>query len=123
MKAVKTLIFSVLFAGLAIAAGAQEKTEKLKVSGECNTCKKKIESAAKTAGATYAVWDKSTKMLVIKYNTSASNTAKIEQSIAGAGYDTPDYKASDDAYNQLDDCCKYDRSGAKETTSKKSKSN
>ena len=119
MKTGKAIVLSIVLGAMALGAQAQEKTEKLKVSGECNTCKKKIESAAKNAGATYAVWDKTTKELVIRYNTSASNTAKIEQSIAHAGYDTPDYKASEDAYNQLDDCCKYDRTGAKESSKKK----
>jgi periplasmic mercuric ion binding protein len=60
---------------------------------------------------------------VFKYNTAATNTGKVEQSIANAGYDTPDYKASDDAYNNLDDCCKYDRtaSAAATTTMKDEK--
>ena len=107
-----SLIFSLILISLSATSFAQTKTEKLKVSGECGTCKKKIEAAAKNAGATYALWNKDTKVLTIKYNSNSSNTAKIEQSVANAGYDTPDFKAPDDAYNQLDDCCKYDRSAS-----------
>jgi hypothetical protein len=108
----KTLILSLLFISFATAGFAQTKTETLKVAGECGTCKKKIETAAKKAGASYAVWNAESKDLVIKYNSSSSNTAKIEKAIAAAGYDTPDFKASDEAYNKLDDCCQYERTSA-----------
>jgi hypothetical protein len=110
-----SIIFSFILFSLSATSFAQTKTEKLKVSGECGTCKKKIEAAAKNAGATYALWNKDSKVLTIKYNSNSSNTEKIEQAIANTGYDTPDFKASDDAYNQLDDCCKYDRTSASET--------
>src|SRR5690349_7521601 len=105
----KSIILSLLFVGIACFGFAQEKTETLKVSGECGTCKKKIESAAKKAGASYAVWNVDSKELVIKYNNTSSNSAKIQKAVADAGYDTPDFKASEDAYNKLDGCCQYDR--------------
>lgn len=109
MKTLKLFISSFIFISLSTVGFAQTKTEKIKVSGECGSCKKKIESAAKKAGASYAVWNVDSKVLTIKYNSSSSNTASIEKAIAAVGYDTPDYKASDDSYNQLDDCCKYER--------------
>ena len=47
-----------------VAANAQKtRTESFKVAGECGTCKKKIEKAAKEAGATYAAWDMHSKIL------------------------------------------------------------
>ena len=106
----KTLFF--LFISLLFIAGeaqAQTKTTTIKVSGECGTCKKKIEGAARQAGASYALWNLNTKVLTVRYNSTASNTAKIEKAIATAGYDTPDFPATDQAYGQLDDCCKYPR--------------
>jgi mercuric ion binding protein len=119
MKTVKIFLLSFLVIFFSKVLVAQTKTENFKVSGECGTCKKKIEAAAKKAGATYALWNIDTKQLTIKYNGSSSNTAKIEQAVANAGYDTPEYKATDDAYNQLDDCCKYDRGTAASNDSKK----
>ena len=110
----KSLLLSFVFISLASFGFAQTKTETLKVSGECGSCKKKIESAAKKAGATYALWDVDSKELTIKYNSTSSNTAKIEKAIAAVGYDTPDFKATDDAYQKLDKCCQYDRSVAAE---------
>jgi mercuric ion binding protein len=112
MKTFKLFFFSFILLLVANLAFAQTKTETLKVSGECGTCKKKIESAAKKAGASYALWDANTKILKVKYNSSSSNTAKIEKSIAAVGYDTPDFKATDEAYNKLDDCCQYERTTA-----------
>ena len=108
MKTLK--IFSGLFFLLSICSFsfAQEKMDSFKVAGECGMCKKKIEKAATAAGATYASWDTKSKQLVVKYNTS-TNASRIQQSIAGVGYDTPDYKATDEAYNKLDGCCQYDR--------------
>lgn len=108
----KSLILSFVFIAIASIGFAQTKTETLKVSGECSSCKKKIESAAKKAGATYAVWDVDSKELTIKYNSTATDNAKIQKAIAAVGYDTPDFKATDDAYNKLDKCCQYDRTTA-----------
>lgn len=87
-------------------------TETFRVSGECGMCKKKIEKAAKEAGVTAAVWNQQTKMLKVTYNVSAASTSSIQQKIANAGYDTPQYKTTDEAYNALDKCCQYERESA-----------
>ena len=105
----KSIILSFVFISIASFGFAQAKTETLKVSGECGTCKKKIETAAKKAGATYASWNVDSKELTVKYNSTSTNSAKIQKTIADAGYDTQDFKASDKAYNNLDDCCQYER--------------
>lgn len=105
----KSLILSFVFISIAGFGFAQTKSETLKVSGECSSCKKKIEAAAKKAGATYAVWNVDSKELVIKYSSTSTNSAKIQKAIADVGYDTPDFKATEEAYNKLDDCCQYER--------------
>jgi hypothetical protein len=109
MKTLRIFSLAALFMSVAGISFAQTKTETLKVSGNCGMCKKKIEKASKDAGATYALWNKDTKILTVKYNSSTTNTAKIEKKIAGVGYDTPDFKATDEAYKKLDECCQYDR--------------
>lgn len=88
---------------------AQTKTEKIKVSGECGMCKSKIEKAAKSAGAEYASWSPDTKLLTVKYKNTSSNSAKIQKAVAAVGYDTQDVKATDEAYDGLHSCCKYER--------------
>jgi periplasmic mercuric ion binding protein len=115
MKTLK-YFFSFLFITLATISFAQTNTETFKVAGECGMCKKKIEAAAKEAGATYALWNTDSKVMTVKYKSTSTNKAKIEQAIAGVGYDTPTIKASDEAYNKLHECCKYERAGAADAT-------
>lgn len=105
----KTIFFSFVFIAVANVGFAQTKTENIKVAGECGMCKKKIEKAAKTGGATYALWDTDNKVLTVKYNSTSTNKAKIEKAVANAGYDTEDVKATDEAYHKLDECCQYER--------------
>ena len=107
-------IFALSIAMLACATFtfAQQKTDNMKVAGNCGMCKKTIEKSAKEAGATYALWNKDSKVLTVKYNSASTSKTKIEQKIAGAGYDTPDFKASEEAYSKLDGCCQYERETA-----------
>jgi mercuric ion binding protein len=118
MKTLKLFLLAFVFIAIAQVSNAQTKTDKINVAGECGSCKKKIEKAAKNAGATYALWNEDSKILVVKYNTSSSKT-KIEQAIANVGYDTEDIKANDEAYKKLDKCCQYDRSTSKSDSEKK----
>jgi hypothetical protein len=113
MKTLK--IFSLLsfFLLCTLFVFAQTKTEKIPVSGNCGMCKTKIEKAAKSAGATTATWSSESKVITVKYNSSTTNAAKIQESIAAVGYDTRDFKATDEAYNKLHACCQYDRGAAK----------
>lgn len=108
MKTYKLFLLSFLFIFIAQFSFAQSKKETFSVSGECGMCKKKIETAAKNAGATYAAWDIDSKKLSVKYK-SASSIEKIQQAIADSGYDTEGVKASEDAYSKLHECCKYER--------------
>ena len=94
MKTLKIVSLLSLFMSFAAVSIAQTKTESIPVSGNCNMCKSNIEKAAKKAGATTASWNKDSKVLTIKYNSSTTNTAKIQQSVADAGYDTRDYRCS-----------------------------
>lgn len=110
MKTFKLFLLSFVFISLSTLVSAQTKSETFKVAGECGMCKKKIEKAAKAAGASVAVWNADSKEITVKYNSTSSNTAKIQQAIASVGYDTPGYKATEVAYKSLDECCQYERS-------------
>src|SRR5579875_3833258 len=102
MKTLKAFFFSFVLICLSTVVFAQIKTETINVSGECGMCKRKIETAAKAAGATSAVWNTDTKVLTVKYNSRSTNTSKIQNSVAAAGYDTKDVKATDAAYDKLE---------------------
>ena len=87
---------------------AQTKTEKIKVSGNCGSCEKHIETAAKQAGASKATWDRDTKILTVSYDVSKTSNDAIQKKVASVGYDTEKYVGDAKAYKGLDECCQYD---------------
>ncbi len=123
MKIVKYFA-AISFTLISIFSLAQAKTdgttsEKIKVWGNCGMCKSHIEKAAKQAGASYAVWNKDTKILAVTFDASKTNNQQIQQQVANAGYDTKDFTANDKAYKALDECCQYDRKAAAKDTKQK----
>ncbi|MGC8824758.1 MAG: heavy-metal-associated domain-containing protein [Bacteroidales bacterium] len=113
---VRQLVLSVIVMGFMMESApvlAQKsnglKTETIKVWGNCESCKKRIENAAKTEGVAKAVWDIKTKMLTLTYNPAKTSSDKVQKQIAAVGHDTEKYKADDKTYNSLPSCCKYER--------------
>jgi len=109
----KNLLLTFVFILTATVITFAQNTSKIKVAGNCGMCKKNIETAAKAAGALTAAWDKTTKVLTVAYDASATSTDKIETAIANAGYDTEHQTASTEAYSKLDECCQYERAAKK----------
>ena len=111
----KSLIAILMFVlGVQLSAQAQMHTDTLHVSGNCGTCKKKIESPFKnTTGVESASWDKKAKLFVVRYDPAVISLQKIKELIVAQGYDTEGLVAPDEAYNKLPKCCKY-RSGSHE---------
>jgi periplasmic mercuric ion binding protein len=109
MKTLRTISFIALMMAFATVSVAQAKTETFKVSGNCGMCKSKIEKAAKEAGAKEATWDVDSKILTVTYKSKSTNTAKIQGKIASVGYDNAGATASNESYDKLHGCCKYDR--------------
>ena len=94
-----------------------DKTEKFEVAGNCGMCKTRIEKATNSViGVSSADWDKETKIIEVSYNPEKTDIHKIHQAIAKSGHDTKMHKATNEAYDKLPGCCKYDRMG-KETAS------
>jgi mercuric ion binding protein len=114
----KCLMLSILFACTSMIVLAQSKTDTIKVWGNCETCKGKIEKAAIAAGASAAEWNDETKLLVVSYDASKTSNLDIQGKIASAGYDTQDAKATEAAYKKLEKCCQYKRP-AQDTSSMK----
>ena len=80
----------------------------IKVSGNCEMCKERIETAAKSvAGVTFAEWGAETKMLHVQFDGGKTNLDDIQKAIAKVGHDTEKFKASDAAYKALPECCLY----------------
>ena len=117
MKSVKLFFAIVLLAAFGTIVSAQtalktstkQKTETLKVWGKCDMCKARIEKAVKEEGATSASWDSKTRLLTVSYNPSKTNPDAFGKKLAAVGHDTEKYKATDEAYQNLPECCHYDR--------------
>lgn len=110
LKIVATAIC--LLAGLS-ATTAKTVTETVKVSGNCGMCEKKIEGAAKKAGASTAAWDKKTKVLAVTYDDAKTSNDAIQKKVASVGYDTEKYTGDMKAYQALEECCQYDNKRGK----------
>lgn len=97
-----------VFGSNSYAKDALTKTT-IKVSGSCDLCKERIEKAAKIPGVKAVEWMEETHLLTVAYAPVKTSLDKIQQSIAAAGYDTEKYKASEEDYLKLPECCQYDR--------------
>ncbi len=118
MKSIKFLFTALLAVVLGANSFAQTqghskmsatktKTETIKVSGNCESCKERIEKAAKINGVEKADWSIKTKVLTLVYDPSKVKSDDVQKKIAAVGHDTPKFKATDKAYNSLPGCCKY----------------
>jgi len=87
---------------------AETEHQQIKVSGNCEMCKDRIETAAKSvSGVASAEWDAETKMLQISFDVVKTNSDDIQKAIAKVGHDTEKYKAPDNVYKELPECCLY----------------
>mgnify|MGYP004701623847 FL=1 len=78
-------------------------------------CESRIEKALNGIdGVSKADWDKKTKKLEVTFDDAKTSVDKIEVAVAKVGHDTPHHKATDDVYNKLPDCCKYERAEQKQ---------
>jgi len=110
LNVLSILLFSLFSLNTVFAqAPASEKKETVKVWGECGSCKKTIEAAAKKGGAYSATWDIEKKILQLTYDPAKTTSNSIQQAVAAAGYDTEAVDASASAYDNLPGCCKYER--------------
>lgn len=91
-------------------ASADKTHDMLKVSGNCEMCKSRIEKAAKSVtGVLSANWDVDAKVLHLDFDSKVTSKKKISKAIADAGHDTELDKAPKAVYDALPGCCLYER--------------
>lgn len=101
--------------GVAFTGTAQEKKNKnakvdVEVKGNCDMCKKRIEKAAfGVKGVKSATWHADDQMLHLIIDENKTSSKKVQESVAKAGHDTKEVKATTDNYDNLHGCCQYDR--------------
>ena len=111
MKKISKFILAGLLTLLSttILAHSTMETVKIKVYGNREMCKARIEKAAFVKKTAEATWDDKTKMAVITYDPAKTNIDEILKRIAYAGHDNEKFAAPQEAYNKLPECCKYKR--------------
>jgi copper chaperone CopZ len=119
MKNLKMTISLVMMLAIftSFQANAQSKksqTESFKVWGNCGMCEKTIEGSLEISGVSKAKWNQETKMITVSFNSKEITLAEIHKKIASVGYDTELETASDEVYNNLHGCCKYERKTKKQ---------
>ncbi|WP_166922864.1 heavy-metal-associated domain-containing protein [Flavobacterium poyangense] len=111
----KHLILIALVTFFGFSAQAQTKKNKnlkytTEVNGTCEQCKKRIEKAAfGVPGVKTASWDISSHQLTVILNEEKSSPADLNKAIAKVGHDTKEEKATQEDYDNLHSCCKYER--------------
>lgn len=85
------------------------KTETFKVWGNCEKCKKTIESAVSVNGVTHKDWNVGSKLMTITFDTTKVKLGQLQQLIAKSGYDNDKFYGDDYSYDKLETCCQYER--------------
>jgi periplasmic mercuric ion binding protein len=92
------------------AQAQTDTTEIISVSGNCEMCKKKIETFAYSfKGVKKAEWSEETNLLTLVYDKQKTNVLAVQTKIAANGYDTQKVQATDKSFNKLPGCCQYTR--------------
>lgn len=110
----KNIIFGMLLL-VTLSVQAQDKKNKnakynIEVNGNCEQCKKRIEKAAfSVSGVKSAEWNMEDHLLHLIINEEKSTLLDVKKAIAKIGHDTEELKATDEVYENLHHCCKYER--------------
>jgi Protein of unknown function (DUF3347) len=111
MKLISKLMLAtiLLFSIITKAQINNAKTEIVKVYGNCEMCKAKIEKAGNLKKTSKVTWDDKTQLATITYDEKKTNQDEILKRIALVGYDSDKFLAPDATYSKLPGCCQYDR--------------
>lgn len=84
--------------------------ESFRVKGNCLMCKTTIENSVKSLdGISSFKWNPTKQLVIVRFDTEVITLEEIQKAVADSGYDTPSFKATDEDYENLHHCCKYDR--------------
>jgi len=103
-----TIIVLLLFP-LCNAQTKNQKTETVKIYGNCEICEITIEKAGNLKNQSIVDWNKETKFATISYDSLKTSKEEILKRIALAGYDSDTFLAPNDTYSNLPSCCQYER--------------
>ncbi|RTY90931.1 heavy-metal-associated domain-containing protein [Flavobacterium sp. GT3R68] len=111
----KNIFLALVLTFIGFTVQAQETKNKnakydIEVNGNCEQCKKRIEKAAYgVIGVKLAEWHVDDHILHLILNEEKTSLASVTKAIAKVGHDTDETKASQEDYDNLHHCCKYER--------------
>jgi mercuric ion binding protein len=107
MKPKFSFIILILALVTLVAANQSEiKETSVKVLGNCDECKDRIETALDIEEVKFVKWNKNSKQLKLAYESSITLDS-LKQRIAAVGHDTEGFSAADSIYSKLPGCCLY----------------
>jgi mercuric ion binding protein len=115
----KNLFLGMMLFVVAFSAKAQEQKNKnakytIEVNGNCEQCQRRIQKAAfAVSGVKMASWSIETHKLDLTLNEEKTSIAAVKKAIAKVGHDTEGVKATQEDYDNLHGCCKYERAEIK----------
>ena len=111
----KNIVLGMMLLFFAFSTQAQDKKNKnakyeIEVNGNCEQCQKRIQKAAfSVAGVKSANWNIETHQLSLILNEEKTTLLDVKKALAKVGHDTDEVKATDEVYDNLHSCCKYER--------------
>jgi len=102
------IVFGILL--ISIPSSGQKRSAKIEfeVAGVCEMCKQRIEKAAlETKGVKSANWSVETHKLILIIDERKTNPIEIKKNIAAVGHSSREVETTEDIYDKLDECCKY----------------
>lgn len=111
MKKILSILTIIAFSTLSVVAQEKEKAKQvIDVKGNCEMCKKRIEKAAlDVSGVRSVEWTSDKQAMTVYINPKKTTGLDVQTAVAKAGHDTQDVKATNEAYENLHSCCKYER--------------
>lgn len=115
----KNLFLAMMLLVVTLSAQAQVQKNKnakysIEVNGNCEQCQRRIQKAAfAVSGVKMASWSIETHKLDLTLNEEKTSIAAIKKAVAKVGHDTEDVKATQEDYDNLHGCCKYEREETK----------
>lgn len=108
-KYVYAFLFFVSLNFIGCKQGPSSSESVVHVWGNCEKCKATIENSCNLNGVTKASWDVDSKLLTLQLDTNVVSVDAVLQAVAKVGYDNEKYYANDYAYDNLPQCCQYER--------------
>jgi mercuric ion binding protein len=111
----KNLFLGMMLIVVTFSIQAQEKKNKnakysIVVNGNCEQCQRRIQKAAFSVdGVKAANWSIQTHKLDVTINEEKTSAAQVKKAVAKVGHDADEIRATNETYENLHHCCKYER--------------